>query len=78
MRCGDVLNPIEYGDFLIGECDGLMQRYDDWNAEVRGLHDRNSHLYLQEIRVREAHSESKCRRRKRTHLRVARRRSLGT
>jgi hypothetical protein len=53
MRCGDVLNPIDYGDFLTDKCEGLMQLYDDWNAEVRSLHDRNSHLYFREIRIRE-------------------------
>jgi hypothetical protein len=67
MCCGDVLNQIEYGDFLIDECDGLIQRYDDWNAEVRSLHDRNSHLYFREIRI---HEPPPCERR--TNVRASR------
>jgi hypothetical protein len=53
MKCSDPLNPLAYGDFLIDECQGVFQLYDDWNAEVRELHEQNSHLYFAEIRLRE-------------------------
>jgi hypothetical protein len=53
MNCSDPLNPIAYGDFLTEECQKAIQVYDDWNSEVRKLHEHNSHLYFSEIRLRE-------------------------
>jgi hypothetical protein len=53
MKCSDALNPIAYGDFLTEQCQEVIQLYDDWNSEVRHLHEQNSHLYFSEIRLRE-------------------------
>lgn len=49
----NVLDPIEFGDSLLGNCANLIRRYDEWNENVRSLHEQNSHLYLREIRIRE-------------------------
>jgi hypothetical protein len=53
MQCPDPFNPISYGDFLTEQCQEVIQLYDNWNDEVRRLHEQNSHLYLSEIRLRE-------------------------
>jgi hypothetical protein len=53
MRRVNVLDQIEYGDALIARCNGVMEFYDQWNANVREFHKDNSHLYLREIKIRE-------------------------
>lgn len=53
MRCGDALNQLDYGEFLIDECREVIRLYDEWNSDVRRLHAGNSHGYLREIKLRE-------------------------
>lgn len=47
------MNQMELGESISQQCEQLIKHYDDWNATVRGLHDRNSHLYYKEIKIHE-------------------------
>ncbi|OHT14219.1 hypothetical protein TRFO_15520 [Tritrichomonas foetus] len=49
----DVFNIIEKNDALLEDCGKVIQKFEDWNAYLRSLHEQNSHLYLREIRIHE-------------------------
>jgi hypothetical protein len=49
----NALDMVEFGEALITRGEEVMGLFDAWNAEIRALHDRNSHLYLRELRIRE-------------------------
>ena len=47
------MNPMELGESISQRCEQLIKNYDDWNATVRDLHERKSHLYYKEIKIHE-------------------------
>jgi hypothetical protein len=53
MTCANALNRLDYGEFLIDECQEPIRVCDDWNSEVRRLRAGNSHLCLREIQFRD-------------------------
>jgi hypothetical protein len=59
MTHPNALDPIEFGDHIMAQCDHIMKVYETWNAKVRDLHESNSHLYLREIKIPEAQSSER-------------------
>jgi hypothetical protein len=53
MTAPNALDMLEFGEALIDQCEVVVQRYDDWNAEIRDFHSHNSHLYYRELKIRE-------------------------
>lgn len=49
----NVFNIIEKNDILLDDCNQILNNLEEWNKNLRALHDQNSHLYLREIKIQE-------------------------